>query len=456
MKRTLKWGMPLVGGLALALAFSSTAFAQEEAAALEETVAGAVQGIDTVWVLISACLVFFMQAGFAMLEAGSTRSKNAINIMMKNLMDFSFATLSYLAIGYAFMFGAGTSLIGLEGFFLGEFGGSEVDLAFWFFQLVFAGTAATIVSGAVAERTKFAAYIIFSIVITAFIYPIAGSWVWRGDGWLAQLGFSDFAGSTVVHSLGGWAALMGAILLGPRIGRFNAEGKPQNIPGHSAPLAGLGVLILWLGWFGFNAGSQVAAGSSDDATAIALIAANTTIAAASGAVGAIVWTWVTQGKPGMAYSFNGVIGGLVAITAPCAGVTPVQSVVIGLVGGVLVVLGAKWLEALKIDDPVGAVPAHLVAGVWGTLAVGLFPFSMQQVIAQLIGIGAYAVWGAGTSFLLFYVIKSTIGLRVSAEEEERGLDFDEHGSVAYPDLNPEPEPMAGDAKSGGVSRAPAK
>jgi Amt family ammonium transporter len=458
MKRILKVGMTLVGGLALALAVANLSFAQE--ADMEETVTGLAAGIDTVWLLISAMVVFFMQAGFAMLEAGSSRSKNAINIMMKNLMDFAFATVSYLAIGYAFMFGPGTSLIGLNHFLLadavveGEV--VSVSMAFWFFQLVFAGTAATIVSGAVAERTKFPAYIIFSIVITAFIYPIAGSWVWRGEGWLAQLGFLDFAGSTVVHSLGGWAALMGAILVGPRIGRFSKEGKPLNIPGHSAPLAGLGVFILWIGWFGFNAGSQLAAAGSENAEAIAMIAANTTIAAAAGAIGAIVWTWVFQSKPSMAHSFNGVIGGLVAITAPCAFVTPIQSVIIGLVGGVLVVLGMRWLEMLKIDDPVGAVPAHLVAGVWGTLAVGLFPFSTTQVIAQLIGIGAYAVWGAGTSYILFAIIKSTIGLRVSAEEEERGLDFDEHGAVAYPDLNPEPEPTTSASSSSGVSRAPAK
>lgn len=449
MKRMLKWGTIVFSALALTMILSNVAFAQDEA----PTVDDAIIGVDTVWVLISAILVFWMQAGFALLESGSTRSKNTVNILMKNLVDFSAAAISYLVVGYAFMFGEGTPFIGLSNFFLSGVEGT--DLAFWFFQLVFAGTAATIVSGAIAERTKFGAYVIASVVITAIIYPIAGGWVWSGDGWLAGMNFSDFAGSTVVHSLGGWAALMGAIVVGSRIGRFNSDGSPNAIPGHSIPLIGLGVFVLWMGWFGFNAGSEVAAAGAS-AGAISLIATNTVIAAAAGALGAMFYTWATKGKPDVAISFNGVLGGLVAITAPCAGVTPIDSVIIGIVGGVLVPLGMQWMEQFKIDDPVGAVPVHLVAGVWGTLAVGIFPFSVEQIIAQVIGIAAFAVWGAGTSYLMFFIIDKTIGMRVSEEEEIRGLDFDEHGVLAYPELIEAPGETASATVTSGVSRAPAK
>jgi Amt family ammonium transporter len=331
-------------------------------------------------------------------------------------------------------------------------------LAFWFFQLVFAGTAATIVSGGMAERTKFSSYIIVSIIVTAIIYPIFGHWTW-GGGWLTKLpfgdGFSDFAGSTIVHSVGGWIALVGAMMLGPRIGRFEG-GKSNPIPGHSVPLAALGVFILWIGWYGFNAGSELAAvgGSAD---AIALIASNTTISAAAGAVGAMMISWMLSGKPNAAVSFNGVIGGLVAITAPCAQANPGQSIIIGLVGGAIVIFGMMALEALKIDDPVSVVPAHLFAGIWGTLAVGLFPFSFEQLLAQIIGIVAAGVWCVGTSYILFATLKATMGLRVSKEEELMGLDYGEHGAVAYPDINSIPQPAAEPMPAAsGVSRAPAK
>ncbi len=468
-----KWGLALAGAVGLWVACGGTAFAQEG-----PTVEELARGINTVWVLVTAFLVFFMQAGFAFVEAGFTRSKNTTNILMKNLIDFVFATIAFWAVGYAFMFGSGSPFIGLSGFFLS---GQEGDvagvplLAFWLFQLVFAGTAATIVSGAMAERTKFTAYLVYSFVISALIYPIFGHWVW-GGGWLwtlgvdaglmpadgAATGFRDFAGSTVVHSVGGWAALIGAWMLGPRIGRFSKDGKPVAIPGHSIALGTLGVFILWLGWFGFNPGSQLAAiGSSADA--IALVAANTNIAAAAGALAAMIISWMRSGKPDLPFTLNGALGGLVAITAPCAFVTPLASIIIGLVGGGLVVYGALWLERLKIDDPVGAVPVHLICGVWGTLALGLFATDnglfttgqFGQLIVQVIGVVACGVWTAGTAFILFAAIRATVGLRVSAEEEAAGLDMGEHGMQAYPEMVPglAPQPVP---SSAGISRAPAK
>ncbi|MBP1464712.1 ammonium transporter [Candidatus Chloroploca sp. M-50] len=435
-----------------------------------------VVALDTMWLLLAAFLVFFMQAGFALLEAGATRSKNAVNILMKNLMDFCIAALTFWMIGWGFAYGASAGgFIGIDQFFLGydatEAGGVPI-LASWLFQVVFAGTAATIVSGAMAERTKFSSYLIVSAVMAVLIYPVVVHWVWSGAGWLTDLGFTDFAGSTVVHSVGGWAALMGAIVLGARIGRFSKDGKSQPIPGHNVSLVGLGVFILWLGWFGFNPGSQLALSSQADANAVALVAVNTTLAAAAAAVATVILTWIRTGKPDAALTLNSVIGGLVAITAACAFVTPVGAVIIGLVAGPLLVFSTSWLESLKIDDPVGAVPAHLVNGVWGTLALGLFAAiegntgtlglfyggGMALLIAQAIGVVAVGVWTVVLSGALFYGIKATIGLRVSKEEEELGLDLGEHGMAAYPDFIPTPTPgMAPPAPpSGGVSRAPAK
>ncbi len=463
MKRILKWGTAAVAVAGLTLAFGDAAFAQEAVPTIEEAVGEATIGMDTMWLMVAAILVFLMQAGFALLEAGSIRSKNTINVLMKNLLDLCFGAIAYMAVGWAFMYGEGTAFIGLDQFFLAGVEGS--DLAGWFFQMVFAATAATIVSGAVAERTKFAAYAIFSVIITAIIYPISGHWVWSGQAWLFDMGFRDFAGSTVVHSLGGWAALMGAIVVGPRIGRFNKDGSPNKIAGHSMPLLALGTFILWFGWFGFNPGSQLAAYGQANADGIALTAVTTVLAAAAGGIAAMTYTWVTMKKPDLMMSAGGVLGGLVAITAPCAYVSPASAVIIGLIGGVLVPVSMGWMEKLKIDDPVGAVPVHLVAGVWGTLAVGIFGNPallgselglINQIGVQLIGIGAFAVWGAGMSYLMFFLIDKTIGMRVSEEEELRGLDFDEHGALAYPEMVAGPGEVAPIPAVGGSVGAPAQ
>jgi Amt family ammonium transporter len=438
----LRWVVVPAVVATLALAVTSPVFAQDP-----DPIAELTRGLNTLWILVTAFLVFWMQAGFALVEAGLTRAKNTTNILFKNLIDFVFATGAFWAFGYAFMYGStAAGWIGTSGFFIS--GGEDVVgvpvLAFWFFQLVFAGTAATIVSGSMAERTKFSAYLIYSFFITAIIYPIAGHWVW-GAGWLWTLpfgaGFRDFAGSTVVHSVGGWLALVGAIVLGPRIGRFTAAGKAVAIPGHSITLATLGVFILWLGWFGFNPGSQLAI-QGGNADAVALVAANTNIAAAAGALAAMIisWLFVTK-KPDLGTTLNGVLGGLVAITAPCAYVTPLNSIFIGAIGGVIVVYGALLLEKLKIDDPVSAVPVHLFNGIWGTLAIGIFGTEgigslitgdTGQIVAQLIGVLAYGVWCVATGLILFYAIKAINGLRVSAEEEISGLDILEHGTEAYP------------------------
>ncbi len=439
----LRWVLiPAV--VASALLFVSPAYAQDPNPVEELT-----RGLNTLWVLITASLVFWMQAGFAFVEAGLTRSKNTTNILFKNLIDFVFATLAFWAFGYAFMYGStAAGWIGTTGFFtdatLGDVVGVPV-LAFWFFQLVFAGTAATIVSGAMAERTKFSSYLLYSFFISALVYPIAGHWIW-GGGWLWTLpfgvGFRDFAGSTVVHSIGGWLALVGAITLGPRIGRFAKDGTPVAIPGHSISLTVLGVFILWLGWFGFNPGSQLAI-HGGNADAVSLVAVNTNLAAAAGGLVAmlVAWLFVTR-KPDLPTTLNGVLAGLVAITAPCAYVTPAYSILIGAIGGVIVVYGALLLEKLKIDDPVSAVPVHLMNGVWGTLAIGIFATEngvtglvagdASQLMAQLIGVGAVGAWCLLTGSLLFGAIKVVTGLRVSREEEMKGLDIEEHGSEAYP------------------------
>jgi Amt family ammonium transporter len=403
---------------------------------------------NTLWTLLAAVLVFFMQAGFAMVEAGFTRAKNAVNIMMKNLMDFSVGSLLFWIVGFGLMFGnSAGGFIGTDGFFLsdasvGDTG--EWNYTFFLFQTVFAATAATIVSGAMAERTKFTSYLLYSLVITGIIYPISGHWAWgslfHGNGWLEKLGFIDFAGSTVVHSVGGWCALAGAMVLGPRIGKYSADGSPRPIAGHNIPIAALGVFILWMGWFGFNAGSTTTADLS-----IGRIAMVTNIAAATGALTAMFTAWKLLGKPDASMALNGVLAGLVAITAGCANVSPLSAVIIGGIGGILVVLSVLWVDRkLKIDDPVGAFSVHAVNGVWGTIAVGLFAqkeFGGSEGLffsgggsllgVQLTGVLAVAIWAFGGSYLLFTIIKKTVGLRVTRNEELRGLDIDEHGMEAY-------------------------
>ncbi len=413
---------------------SATINSNKDAIALLQT------NLNFVWTLVAACLVFFMQAGFAMVESGFTRAKSAVNIMMKNLMDFSMGSIAFWAIGFGLMFGPSpTGWIGTKGFFLSGWTGLEGDqwvLAFWMFQCVFAATAATIVSGAVAERTKFTGYLIYSIVLCAFIYPIFGSWAWGslldGGGWLENLGFIDFAGSTVVHSIGGWAALAGAIVLGPRIGKYGPKGEVRAIPGHNIPMAAIGVFILWLGWFGFNPGSTTTGDSS-----IAMIFVTTNLSAAAGSIFAMFTSWIMFKKPDIGMSLNGALAGLVGITAGCANVSPTSAVIIGALSGVLVVLSVVTIDKMHIDDPVGAISVHGVCGAWGTLAAGLFNMggtSSKIMITQLIGVGAAFAWSFGTAFILFKVIDMTLGLRISKEDELLGVDITEHGAHAYNDF----------------------
>ena len=407
--------------------------------------------LDTLWVVVTAILVFWMQAGFAMVETGFTRAKNAVNILMKNLMDFSMGSVAFWLVGFGLMFGNGNGLVGLTGFFVqpGTAGlyeslawTSVPVMAAWFFQLVFAATAATIVSGAMAERTRFNAYLVYSFVITALIYPVTGHWIW-GGGWLAQRGFLDFAGSTVVHSVGGWLALMGALILGPRIGKYGADGRVRPIPGHNIPLAALGTFILWMGWFGFNPGSTMAA----DAPGLSTTAVTTNLAAACGAILAMISVWAKTGKPDIGMSLNGALAGLVAITAPCYFVTPAAAALIGSAAGVIVVMSVYLFDALKIDDPVGAISVHGVCGAFGTAALGLFHTEQGLLYGgggaflatQLLGVAAVFVFCVATGGVLFYAIKQTIGLRVSPEEELEGLDLGEHGASAYPGFQTIPD-----------------
>lgn len=428
-------------GIVLAQEQSEPAPAAAAAATTQQLKPEDVQrNANFVWTLMAAFLVFFMQAGFAMVETGFTRAKNAVNIMMKNLMDFALGSLAFWAIGFGLMFGVSqTGWFGTTGFFFSDFI-REKDpwlYAFWMFQVVFAATSATIVSGAMAERTKFISYLLYSVAISAFIYPVFGSWAWgglfHGKGWLEKLGFIDFAGSTVVHSIGGWAALAGAIVLGPRIGKFGPDGKPRGIPGHNVPLATLGVFILWFGWFGFNPGSTTAAN-----TDTALIAVNTNLAAAAGTLGALIVAWLLFKKPEASMTLNGTLAGLVAITAGCANVSPLSSVIIGFLAGVLVVYSVLFIErVLKIDDPVGAVSVHGVCGAFGTICAGAFNaggVTMKGVGVQLLGAAAAFAWSFTLCFILFKVLKATVGLRVTREEEMEGLDIEEHGNLAYPDF----------------------
>lgn len=395
--------------------------------------------LTAIWLLITGALVFFMQAGFAMVETGLTRAKNANNILMKNLMDFSVGSVIFFLVGWGLMYGkmgleAG-KFIGFSDFMLS----SSNDTMSWFFQVVFAATAATIVSGAMAERTKFVSYLAYTLIISGVIYPISGHWIW-GGGWLSEMGFHDFAGSTVVHSVGGWAALVGAIMLGPRIGKYvkDEKGKVQvrAIQGHNMPLAALGVFILWFGWYGFNCGSTL----NGMDLSMTHVAVTTTLAASMGALLAMFTTWIISKKPDVSMTLNGALAGLVAITAPCAVVSPTAALAIGAIAGVLVVLSVEFVEkVLHIDDPVGAVSVHAVNGAWGTLAVGIFGDlaklsnhgRLEQIGIQALGIVSVFAWVIVTSFILFFIIKKVIGLRVTEKEELRGLDIGEHGSEAY-------------------------
>ncbi len=411
-----------------------------EASAVEAAKEELQLNINIVWTCIAAFLVFFMQPGFAMVECGFTRAKNAVNILMKNLMDFSIGSIAFFLVGFGLMFGVSNGLFGTTHFFLsGTETGSHWNWTFLIFQTVFAATAATIVSGAMAERTKFVGYLVYSVFITLFIYPIFGSWAWGGlldgGGWLEKLGFLDFAGSTVVHSIGGWLALAGAIVLGPRIGKYGPDGKARAITGHNIPLAALGVFILWFGWFGFNPGSTTTGEGS-----IGYIAVTTNLAAAAGAILAMFTAWILMNKPDASMALNGALAGLVAITCPCDGVSPMAAIFIGAVAGVLVVLSVLFIDrVLKVDDPVGAVSVHGVNGLWGTLSAGLFNMDtglfygggLKQLGVQALGAGAAFVWAFGLGLILFFAIKKTIGLRVSPEEELKGLDIGEHGMEAY-------------------------
>jgi Amt family ammonium transporter len=421
-------------------------------------------GLDTVWVLLTGALVFFMNLGFGLVESGLQRAKNCVNILSKNFVVFAFSAIAFYLVGFGFMFGDGSGLIGLSGL-LGVTGAdnspamaeaykgvysalSWTGVPLWakfFFQLAFAGTAATIVSGAVGERIKFPAFLVFTLVLAGIFYPITGHWIW-GGGWLAKLGFYDFAGSTAVHSVGGWAALAGAIVLGPRLGKYTKDGRVSPIPGHSMSLVFTGLFVLWFGWFGFNPGSTMAVG---DGSAIAHIFNTTNLAACAGAVTSLVTAWMLLGKPDFSMIVNGCLAGLVAITAPCAFVSVPSALIIGAIGGVLVVFAVIFFDKIKVDDPVGACAVHLCNGAFGTIAVGLFatdkvPGSTLKGLfcgggfallkAQLVGVLAVGAFTFIGTFIVWRILKAVIGIRVTAEEETEGLDVGEHGMEAYPDF----------------------
>lgn len=446
----------MFGALGALLLLSSPASAQETYEITTQDI------LDNIWILIAAVLVLFMQAGFALVEAGLTRAKNVSNIMMKNLMDMAIALLAFWAVGYGIAYGADAgSLIGSDTFFLQSDAAYEGGLSLstnFIFQVAFAGAAATIASGAMAGRTKFSSYVAFSLVMTAFIYPVVVHSFWSGEGIVAdlQIGnakFGDFAGSTIVHSAGGWAALMGAIFLGPRLGKYDANGKPRPILGHSMPFAIVGVFILFIGWFGFNGGSELAADEF-----VAGIFVTTALAAAAGAIGATATITTIAGKPDVGMAGNGLLAGLVSITAGTGTMTNLGAVITGLLGGILVVFSVLMIDRKGIDDPVGAVSVHGVCGVWGTLAVGLFAYNgdafvdaaypladgteysasglfygggINQLIVQFLGVAIVAVWVLVTTGILFTVLKATVGLRVSEQEELEGLDVHEHGAPGY-------------------------
>lgn len=452
--------LALVSGAVLALLLLSKASAQEADPVTELTGA-----LDSAWLMVTAFLVFFMQAGFAMVEAGFVRAKNTTNILMKNVLDCSIGGIAFFAVGFPLAFGiSGDSAPGLFGdgnFFLSDYDG----YAFWIFQFAFAATAATIVSGAMAERTKFSAYLVYTAFITALVYPIVVHWAWDANGWMSAFnedkflanGYIDFAGSGVVHTVGGIAGLMGAMIVGPRIGKFGKDGSINAIPGHNISLAVLGMFILWFGWYGFNPGSTLAL-SGGFADVAARVAVTTTLSAAAGAVTATLASKAISGKYDMGFVVNGALGGLVGITAPTATVEPWAAIVIGSVAALIVMAGVRLLDQLRIDDPVGAVSVHGFAGIWGVLSVGLFSSKdllasaygsttnygllmgggAEQLAAQAIGITAIIAWTAATSGLLFAAIRFTFGLRADEDEEMMGMDTGEHGMSAYPDFSSAP------------------
>lgn len=459
--RRLHRPLGMLGGALLAMAAISAAAAQEPTA--EEQVADLISALDTAWLLVAGSLVFFMQAGFAMLTGGFVRSKNTANILMKNMIDACLGGLLFWTIGYGLAYGtsdAANGFIGWGSFFFDDYAG----FAGWFFQYAFAAAAATIVAGSLAERLKFSAYLIYTVVITGFIYPVVVHWAWDANGWMSAFnedpflasGYIDFAGSGVVHMVGGWAGLVGAALLGPRLGKYGPGKQVNAIPGHNIAIASLGMFILWFGWYGFNPGSTLALTGGAYELA-AKVAVNTTLAAGAGGVAAIVYSKIltTRYDPGLL--INGVLAGLVGITAGCATVDPWAAVVIGAIASLVMFGAVLLLDVVKIDDPVGAFPVHGAAGLWGVLAVGLFSSEtgltqaaysdpskyglllgggFEQFAAQLIGAAAIIAWVVVTAFILFFAIKVTIGLRVPAEEEEKGLDLLEHGLDAYPDFGP--------------------
>ena len=412
--------------------------------------------IDTFWVLVAAVLVFFMNLGFASLEAGMARSKNTVNILSKNFIVFAVSSLGFMLLGWGLMFGGDNGFIGTEHLFI--LGSSDVsfyndtltsNVPFWgkfFFQLVFCGTAATIVSGAVAERIKYVSFILFSFVLTLIIYPIVGHWVW-GGGWLSDLGFLDFAGDTVVHSLGGWAALAGALILGPRIGKYGKDGKPKAIPGHNMSLAVIGLFVLWLGWFGFNPGSTMSFQNPSDVMHI-LMTTNTS--AIMAVLTSTITSWIFIGKPDLGMTINGCLAGLVAITGGCAYISVVDSLIIGAMAGVLVVVLVLFFDRIHVDDPVGATSVHLGCGVFGTICVGLFAQEGATTLSavnglfygggwgllgiQLVGILSVGAFVFVSTYIFWWILKKTVGIRVSREEEIAGLDIGEHGNFAYPDF----------------------
>ncbi len=427
-----------LGGLALA-ALTFPALAQETAEAAPEfaTVADTAFIFNTLLFLIGGFLVMWMAAGFAMLEAGMVRTKNVSMQLLKNVVLYAIAGIMYWVIGYGLMYVDVSGYIGSFTSYSWPAAGTanEGDYSVasdWFFQMVFVATAASIVSGTLAERIKLWPFLAFVVVLTGFIYPIAGSWKW-GGGWLDAMGFQDFAGSTLVHSVGGWAALAGAILLGARNGKFNSDGKVNPIPGSNMALATLGTFILWLGWFGFNGASQLAMGTNSDVSDISRIFANTNLAAAGGVVAALILTQILYKKVDITFVLNGALAGLVSITAEPLAPSPLMAIIIGAIGGIIVVFAVPMLDKLRIDDVVGAIPVHLIAGIWGTLAVPLTNGDASFGV-QFIGIVAYAVFTLVASLIVWAILKATVGLRVSAEDEMNGLDLAEVGVEAYPEF----------------------